>query len=206
MPAEADSTRQRLLEAAGAIFAEKGLHAASVREIVQRAGANIAAVNYHFGSKDGLYVEAVKQAYETLAESVPWPPWIKEVPAEKRLYAFVHTFLSRLLRQPNTCPMHLLMRELEEPTPACLEFVKGHVRPTFAILQGILDDLLPADLPAPGRHLVGGSIIGQCLHYHHARAILPLLLGAKEYGSYTVERLAEHITQFSLVAIRGLYS
>jgi TetR/AcrR family transcriptional regulator, regulator of cefoperazone and chloramphenicol sensitivity len=206
MPADADGTRQRLLEAAGAIFAKKGLHAANIREIVARAGANIAAVNYHFGSKDDLYVAAVKEAYEAIARAVPWPPWLKEVPAEKRLYAFVHTFLSRVLRQPGaTCPMHLLMRELEEPTPACLEFVKGHVRPTFEILQDILDDLLPADVPGQQRHLIGGSIIAQCLHYHHARAILPLLLGEEEYASYTVERLAEQITRFSLAAIRNLY-
>jgi AcrR family transcriptional regulator len=206
MASDADSTRRRLLEAAGAIFAEKGLEAASIREIITKAGANIAAVNYHFGSKDELYVEAVRHAYESIAEAVPWPSWPEGVPAEQRLYDFVHTFLSRVLRQPAaTCPMHLLMRELEEPTPACLEFVKGHVRPTFEILQDILDDLLPADVPAQQRHLIGGSIIAQCLHYHHARAILPLLLGEEEYASYTVERLAEQITRFSLAAIRNLY-
>ncbi|HEX7095371.1 MAG TPA: TetR/AcrR family transcriptional regulator [Acidimicrobiales bacterium] len=46
-----DSTAARLLDAAERIFATKGIEAASVRAITQAAGANIAAVHYHFGSK-----------------------------------------------------------------------------------------------------------------------------------------------------------
>jgi AcrR family transcriptional regulator len=53
-PRAAASTRERLLEAAGHVFAEHGYHATTVREIVKRSGANIAAVNYHFGGKLGL--------------------------------------------------------------------------------------------------------------------------------------------------------
>jgi AcrR family transcriptional regulator len=49
-----DGTAARLLDAAERIFAEQGIEAASVRAITQAAGANIAAVNYHFGSKQDL--------------------------------------------------------------------------------------------------------------------------------------------------------
>ena len=56
---ELTTTRQRLLEAAGQVFAEQGFRAATVRDICQRAGANIAAVNYHFGDKEALYREVI---------------------------------------------------------------------------------------------------------------------------------------------------
>jgi TetR/AcrR family transcriptional regulator, regulator of cefoperazone and chloramphenicol sensitivity len=203
---DADTTRRRVLEAAGPIFAEKGFQAASVREIIEKAGANVAAINYHFGSKEQLYIETVKHAYESIADAVPLPAPTPGVPAERRLREFVRTFLLRLKRQPQgVCAMELIMREVAAPTAACLEFVRGFVRPTFDALLAILDDLLPANVPAEKRHLSAGSVVGQCLHYHHARWILPMLVGEEEYARYEVDLLADHITNFSLAAIRGLY-
>ena len=53
-----DTTAERLLEAAERLIAERGLDATSVRAICAQAGANVAAVHYHYGSKDAL-VDAV---------------------------------------------------------------------------------------------------------------------------------------------------
>ena len=55
-------TRRRLLDAAGEVFAEKGFAKATVREICQKAEANIAAVNYHFGDKEKLYAAVLPTA------------------------------------------------------------------------------------------------------------------------------------------------
>lgn len=201
-----DGTRQRLIEAAETIFAEKGFKDANVREICVRAGANIAAVNYHFGGKDHLYIETVRHAYQSLSAAVPMPEWPDPTPPETRLHDFIKTFLHRLLRNPNASgPMMLIMREVSEPTEACREFVEGHVRPMHQTLHRILNDLVPSSTSLAQRNLLSGSIIGQCLHYHHSRWIMPLLLGEREASSMDVDRLADHICQFSLAALKSLY-
>ena len=57
-----DDTRERLLEAASRVFAEKGYEKATVREICTAAKvSNLAAVNYYFGDKERLYIESVKR-------------------------------------------------------------------------------------------------------------------------------------------------
>ena len=48
------ATRRALLDAAADVFAESGFRCATTREICRRAGANVAAINYHFGGKEGL--------------------------------------------------------------------------------------------------------------------------------------------------------
>src|SRR5262249_20549384 len=161
-----DEPRERLLWAAGDIFAEKGCRAATVREIVQQAGANVAAVNYYFGDKDNLYLEAVRYAAGQCENAVPRPPWAPGTPPEQKLRALIRIFLTRIApeREPAWCG-RLLLREMSQPTPACAEFVRQFVRPNFEILQQILAELLPADLPPLKRYLIGFSIVGQCLHY-----------------------------------------
>ena len=55
-------TRERLIEAAGQLFADHGFRKVTVREICRVAHANVAAVNYHFGDKLGLYREVLDTA------------------------------------------------------------------------------------------------------------------------------------------------
>src|SRR4051812_20479295 len=92
-----DKTRQRLLEAAGEVFADFGFRKATVRDICSRAEANVAAVNYHFGDKHKLYSEVLKYAHGCAIAK--YPPSLGLSPdslPEKRLHAFVLSFLQRL--------------------------------------------------------------------------------------------------------------
>src|SRR6185503_1763624 len=59
-------TRERLIESATRLFAERGFGKVTVREICKAARANVAAVNYHFGGKTGLYDEVVQSAIRTM--------------------------------------------------------------------------------------------------------------------------------------------
>lgn len=59
-----DDTRAKILKAAHDCFSKSGYNGTSIREIVVRAGTNIASVNYHFGGKEALYKEIVETAFE----------------------------------------------------------------------------------------------------------------------------------------------
>ena len=197
----ADDTRGRLLEAAGEVFAEKGFRAATVREICGRAEANLAAVNYHFGDKERLYVEAVQHAHHRGAEG-PRPQWPPGTPPEAKLREYVGQMLAQLLddRRP-TWHAQLMAREMCQPTKACAVLVESYIRGNFELLDGILSELLPSETPAADRHLVGFSIIGQCLHFKIHKPIAVLLVGEEELRTYEVARLTDHIARFSLAAL-----
>lgn len=206
---ELDTTRERLLEAAGPIFAEKGFEAANVRLICQHAEANLGAINYHFRSKEQFYLETIRHAYRRLLTQVPWddldsPP---DAPPEVALRRFLHGFLRRLfLPEAHNWCHALITREMQNPTEAAREFIRDIVRPSFERMRAILDRLIPADVPEPQRNLLAGSIVGQALHYAHARHILPLLLGEEAAGRASdVDLLTDHITAFSLAALKQLY-
>ncbi len=60
------STRDRILDSAERLFAEQGFHVATLRQITQEAGVNLAAVNYHFGSKQALMRAIFKRRLDAL--------------------------------------------------------------------------------------------------------------------------------------------
>jgi AcrR family transcriptional regulator len=64
-------TRQRLLDAAGELFAEKGFRLAGTREICRKAGTDIAAIHYHFGNKESLYEAVLRYADNLLVDAIP---------------------------------------------------------------------------------------------------------------------------------------
>ncbi|OHB80479.1 MAG: hypothetical protein A2V98_07300 [Planctomycetes bacterium RBG_16_64_12] len=198
-----DDVRTRILNAAGPIFADKGYEAATVREICQEAGVNLASVNYYFGGKNQLYVEAVM-----LGHPAKWAPearldWPEGTPPETKLKDFIHALLTHLLgMKTSSWQERLIVREIMDPSPACREVLREHFRVAFDQLQGILDEILPARTTAHKRHQIGFSIIGQCVYYRSGRKIVPLIVGEEELKShYGIGQLADHISQVSLAAL-----
>jgi len=199
---EVDTTRERIVEAAGEIFAERGYDGTTVRDICQRAGANIAAVNYYFGDKQRLYVEAVVRAHRWRMQQARLPEWPEGTSAENKLADFIATFIRRVLTGPeDTWHTKLMMREMANPTTACAELVQSSIRPQFEILLSILRELLPADVSAEKLRLTAFSVVGQCLFYHFADPVVRNLLTAVEYSELDVAKLTQHILDFSLSSV-----
>ena len=197
-----DDTKDRVLAAAGRIFAERGFRGATVRDICSAAGVNLAAVNYHFGDKERLYIESVKQAHRLRIAQAPLPDWPPGTPPATKLRAFVRAFLLRVLAaQDADWHLQLMMREMAQPTAACEELVRDFIRPHFELLLGILDELVPAAMPPMERHQLAFSVVGQCLHYRVAEPVVRLLIAADEYRAYDADQLAAHIAGLTLAAV-----
>jgi len=207
-PDRSERTRGRLLEAAGAVFSERGLRAATVRQICSRADANIAAVCYHFGSKEELYSAVLVEAYR--AALAKYPPLLgtsESAPAEARLHAFVHSLLLRILDQDNaSCFGSLILREFAEPTPALATVVEQTFRPIYQLLTSIVAEILAeaaGKRPVPPRvaHRCAASVLGQCLFYKHTKPISERLTPHLRFERGALAELADHITKFSLAGI-----
>jgi TetR/AcrR family transcriptional regulator, regulator of cefoperazone and chloramphenicol sensitivity len=195
-----DATQERLLEAAEQVFAEKGFKAASIREICSLAGANVAAINYYFGDKERLYVEAVKYAHRGCTQGEPFPDWPDGTPAVDKLRDFIRVMVTRMLQPQSPASLSLMMREMAQPTAACIELVQDYIQPIADKLGGILAELLP-ETPVRQHFLVAFSIVGQCLFYRHHRPVATLIIGEEEFAKLDVELVAKHITAFTLHAL-----
>ena len=198
-------TEQRLLEAAGEIFAEYGYRAATVRQICEKAKANVAAINYHFGDKDGLYLAVLRHLNKVRAEKNPTRSGLSpKATAEQKLSAFVAALLHRMLDEDSPdWHMKLMAREMIEPTHALDTMVKESVRPLQQELESIIRDLLGPAAEEQAVRLSALSVGSQCVFYHHCRAIISRLFPEEEYGSQNIDTLVEHITRFSLAALKN---
>jgi AcrR family transcriptional regulator len=202
-------TRERLIDAAGEVFAEHGFKGARVRDICARAEANVAAVNYHFRDKEGLYTTCLARWAQTALEK--YPPLLglaADAPAEQRLEAFVHSFLLRLLDNSRFAWHGKLMsREMFEPTGALDRMVEEMVRPLAQMLGGILRELLGPVAQDDGDLIRRSvfSVVGQCLFYHFAQPVVRRLHGLPEhYDAQDIKAISDHVTRFTLSAVRDL--
>lgn len=199
-PAATPDARQRLLEAAAEVFADYGYEGASVRQITQRAGVNIAAVNYYFRDKETLYIEAVKHAHvcSTTDESRrEFPP---DMPPADKLNLFVRGMVAAMHTPASAASMKLMMREMADPGKAAHVVVDEFIRPMAFRLRDILRELLP-DTPEPKLLMTGFSVIGQILFYRQNRPMSELIFGRDHVERLTADMVADHVVAFTFRAL-----
>jgi AcrR family transcriptional regulator len=200
-------TRDRLLRAAGEIFAEQGFRSATVREISRRANVNVASVNYHFRDKEGLYSSVLRYTLDSAVKKYPLELGLKEgATHEEALRAFVRLLLSRVLDDGRpTWHGKLMAREFIEPTAALDQMIDEAIKPLYQSLSGILTDLMGPDGDEEKVRMCLMSIVGQCIYYFHVRPVIENIY-QREFGPKDLEQLSEHITRFSLGGIEALRS
>lgn len=205
---DARETQRRLLDAASEVFAEKGFWETTNADICAKAEANTAAINYHFGSKENLYIAAWKHAFERSTEAHPPDGWVSEgAPIAERLRGRILSFLRRTL-DPQTQDLELLHKEM-----ACSTGLLDDV--TVQALELIHRGFEAISREALGEHASDRDVrfcfmnimdicVSPAMHMRLSRKEgkqrgLPRLLTEAE-----IDLFADHTTQFILGGIQAI--
>lgn len=158
--------RNRLLDAALALFAEKGFSKTSTREIAQAAQVNIASISYYFGDKAGLY-RAVFTDPRCNASVAPDALLDPVISMQQALHGMMKTFLEPLKQgqQTQQC-MKLHFREMLEPTGVWQEEIETHIKPAHDALVTLLCRHLRLTKPDDAIHSLAFSIFGLGVMLH----------------------------------------
>jgi len=205
---DAQETRQRLLAAAAEVFAEKGFWETTHAEICQKAQANTAAVNYHFGSKENLYVESWKYSFEKSVEAHPPEGGVApEAPVQERLRGRILAFMQRIA-DPDNHEIEIMHKEMANPTGLLTEALPQAIEPLRQGMRSLVQELLGDEAGEPQVSFCVMSLVGQCfgpmLHLQHASMAPGVPRPAGLPIPFDVEELADHVTRFSVAGIQGI--
>ena len=200
----------RLLRAARKLFADKGLAGTSIRDLAQEAGVNVAAVNYHFGDKEQLYLETLRFCYRSCGALNERGNQILQrainegtrQAALDGIREYVRELMQALFFSEDArLQAKLLFREMSDPSPALDVIIKEFIAPKRELLCKLIGQANPAlrndkDLP-----LYAASIMGQILYYRTSLPVFLRLSESEEMTPELLEGVASHIAGFTLAAL-----
>jgi AcrR family transcriptional regulator len=198
------ATRERLLAVAAGLFSEQGFRRVTVRDICREASANVAAVNYHFGDKQGLYREVVERALSAVKEfDAATRNVARGASPEEKLLHYAKSYLV-LVENPEIARVaqqirELFRRELSEPAGMRERLVEEVLAPRWRFLGEIVKGVLGAAAKP--------ALVSECVLSIHAQCLMPL--AAPVFALIRLEtradreRFAEHVVTFSLAGMRA---
>ncbi|MGH6896930.1 MAG: CerR family C-terminal domain-containing protein [Geminicoccaceae bacterium] len=193
-----EETRQRLLQAAIDVFGRQGFEAGT-RALTKRAGVNLAAIPYHFGSKQGLYLAAAEHIalqirsrigptlerarIELAAESRDGGARPVDAAAARRLLLDILEAFARMLVQEESASWaRFIMREQMEPSAAFERLYNGFIHPTFGTIAALIARITGQGPDDEAVRLQVPQLIGQVLIFRAARATVLRELGWSRIG------------------------
>jgi AcrR family transcriptional regulator len=203
------ATKQRLIEAAEVLFADEGFDRVSVRDITNKAGANVAAVNYHFGSREGLvavvmarYINPVTEERLARLEGLERKAGGKPLAIEEILEAFIRPFTTQIRRSELSEKLFfkLMGRMFGQQgceLPPLVEnlFITMVTRFHKAFSKALPG--LPADEIWWRMHLMSGAMIHTMAHSDKVQR-----MSAGEAGNPTTEQILSRFIRFAAAGMR----
>lgn len=147
---DGDATRARIIEAAGQLFGEKGFAETTSKAIAAKAEVDIASINYHFGSRDGLYDAVLAEAHRRLVSIAELRAIVHAPePPRTRLRKLIELIVSRALGERGW-NAHVLARELLSPTSHLDVLFAEEMPPKFQLVARLLSEItgIPAGNPS----------------------------------------------------------
>jgi AcrR family transcriptional regulator len=181
-----NATREQLLDAAERLFSEEGIDAVSLRDITAAAGANVAAVNYHFGSKDNLVREVFARRFAPLneerlrlLEAFEARSRSGRASLEQVMFAFVHPVVRCMVDDPQAPRFMRLMAHVHTGSNRAfvgflLEDMSGMLERFLAATQRAVPSLHRAEL-----HWRAHFMMGVLLHTAAAEGLLEMFSGGR---------------------------
>jgi AcrR family transcriptional regulator len=198
-------TRARLLQAGQRLFSERGFKEVTVRAICRAARANVAAVNYHFGDKLGLYREVLQVAIDAMREATETARAAGEgKPPDEQLRLYIALFLERLLAPEHESVHRLITREINEPTPALDALVEQGVRPRFEYLSGVIAGMLECDRSDVRVLRCLLSVQSQSIMYAQRTPVAERLGFNVGPTALQIAEVAHHIAEFSIAGVHAV--
>ena len=203
-------TRQRVIDAASELFAAHGFHGTTARDIAERAGVNLAAAHYHFGSKESLYLEVLRAQFDAITAALErrgarLPAGAKPGRAalEALLRARIVAMLELLMGPPPGLHGTLMMREMCDPSAALPHIVTQFIAPMKRETQEIIARLEPSLSRAEVERCMF-SLIGQVFFYRTQLPAFPHLTPGLRLDRAGLAAIADHIAIFSLGGMKAL--
>jgi len=196
---------ERLLKAAKELFSERGLDGVTIRDLSRQARTSVAAVNYHFGDKLGLYREVLEAALSGLREDATITV-AEGLSPEDRLRHYVRTWVPRLAAPSGDAvwAQKLMRQEMNDPTPLAPWIAEQVVLPRIRFLKDAVAELLGSDADDPRVRRCVVSLQAQCLVYMPNKFRQVAVPGWQSMGAAEIEAAASHIAEFTLGGIAAL--
>ena len=200
--------RQRLLDSAEQLFAEKGFDSTSVRDLTELAKCNIAAVNYHYGSKENLYQKVFHKHFTLMRETritginQVMQNHGSQTTLEQLIEAFARAFLEPLLDDSSgRLTMRLMMREMTDPRLPADMFFEEMVKPVFTVLLGAMQQIFP-DLDQRNAQKCVHSLIAQLIHVVQVRSFFTRIQKL-DHPMLNLQEMLDHIVQFTAAGMKA---
>ncbi|CNI05100.1 TetR/AcrR family transcriptional regulator [Yersinia vastinensis] len=199
---DGELTRERILEAAGELIAEQGLAKTTNKAIASSAQVDLAAINYHFGGRDGMYLAVLSRAHRhyldgeklaTLAAS--------NLQAEEKLGMFLEMFISKL-NEGNSWHGRVFARELLAPSVQLSDFVNNEGMGKIQSVKKIVSEAAGISENDPALLPCMISVVAPCMMLIVAGNRIPGPV--REIAAMQTTVLTEHFKRFSLAGLHAV--